>query len=1076
MKKRWIPFLLACIVLIFVVGLRLGTEFEMDRIAGTELNQQMRNTTIAVVNGDAGIMVNGNWYNYAAAIIDTLGDNFIQVSPAMAQSGLAGGIYAAVVTFPSNVSTRILSFNAVGPERVQLEFQINPNLSEQDYLETFIAITELQLAINTTLASTYVSSILRQFHDAQDHVYHIFNNNLADLLALEIITLGDFTAELELEDVPFVPIQPRELDTPFYMDQVRSFAREVSDWYRNSYAMASNQFLWMREGLFRLTDNFSAQEESWVQMMMAWTRYSEFYGMLLDEFYFDVSTHEDELRAWHADIVLWREALDIYQRQIENWHDISQYWHIDAEDWHIEYHEFLRTLNEFKVAMQEHHGLLEQSLRPVMDDLSIWRSHLETYEALLYMQYRNLRLMIEDHNDKIYITNAFLDKLSGWHNDLHNHHTHMSDWYDELISLHDELSFVRDDFGLSQDFFLSGLYDLPDVPEDLPHDGLPQLQSPMPRLTVSTGAALTVSISMIDGAYGTEEVFNLFEIADYLSEMDFYGNKNTLDDVLSDLDNLTSELVDLAEDINDLIYYINDIHVEHITVHFAQFNLALPECHCANNPPPGSAFDSNVFFTTQAAFTVSVIPTAQCEICDFLLSLEQFINELNADVSEITNTLNKTVDDLNSMAATVSEQAEKLYDYAWDLQNDILSLIPEYAGRLIAYNQNLMRYTYVFNEGINILSQWYDDLHVDIDEIYYWYLDVMDFYDGLSDLYELVQESIDDLGVWHAAALDFEDGLNDITLSEMPCIEDLMYIAYLVYGSKPDSVDEIEEVDILTWDEHIEVPPEYDGADIHDVFDVDFPLDFAAIIEVLALYRPPIFADYQVPFSVHEHFMLFAYRPESPLIPPPPRPDDFWDSLAFMHDQLLRFDVDEFLTDDIQRQIERSLIGYEAFLESIRHDINFLFEDNIWLMHDVNMEYNHFLNNLRMNAFRAAASEQESLQYAIETFAALREVTNDNTVQRLGHFASMMPESRAAAGINQGLVNFTVMPFDFVPLTIRDELHTYDPDSNIQLFIQIQNIGIWVVAGILALTLLSFPITYVIHKKRQHGESNNLKT
>ena len=493
MKKRWIPFILACIAAAAILGMRFGAQLEADRQADAQNAQRHLNTTIAVVNGDAGAMVNGGWYNYSAAIINTLGDDFVLVSPAMAQTGFASGAYAAVVTFPSNVSARILSFNAMGPERVELEFQINPNLSEQEYLETFIAITELQLAINTTLASTYVSSILRQFHYAQDHVDGIFQNNLADLFALDIITLGNFTANLELDDVPFVPIQPRELDTPFYMTQVRAFAEEVAGWYLHSYAMASNQFLWMRDGLIRLTDNFPAQEDQWVHMMMAWTRYSEFYGELLDIFFEDVSRHEDELRDWHLETLAWHDALELYQSQVLGWHDISNLWLWDAEDWYMDYTGFLRALQEYAAALDRHHILLDNSLDPVMDDLEAWRGILREYELGMYLQYMAMQAWIEAHDGQANITNTFLRDLRDWYRELRKHHSAMALWYERLNRMHDNLYNVHSDLDGASEIFSGGLERLRAVSVELPPGGFPDVPTlgivPIP----ATGAALVVT-------------------------------------------------------------------------------------------------------------------------------------------------------------------------------------------------------------------------------------------------------------------------------------------------------------------------------------------------------------------------------------------------------------------------------------------------------------------------------------------------------------------------------------------------------------------------------------------------------
>ena len=130
MKKRWIPFILASLVAVFITGIRIGSAAEADLQQDRQSTQARLNTIIAVVNADVGEYINGARYNYSAAIIDNLGDDFILVSPAMAQTGFVNGTYAAIVTFPPEVSSRILSFNAVEPERINLEFQINCTMRE----------------------------------------------------------------------------------------------------------------------------------------------------------------------------------------------------------------------------------------------------------------------------------------------------------------------------------------------------------------------------------------------------------------------------------------------------------------------------------------------------------------------------------------------------------------------------------------------------------------------------------------------------------------------------------------------------------------------------------------------------------------------------------------------------------------------------------------------------------------------------------------------------------------------------------------------------------------------------------
>lgn len=1003
MKKRWIPFIVTCIAVALIIGLRFGAESESYRQVDMHTAQSRLNTTVAVVNGDAGVLVNGGWYNYSAAIIDTLGDDFVLVSPAMAQTGFASGTYAAIVTFPSNVSTKVLSFNAAWPERVQLEFQINPNLSEREYLETFIAITELQMAINTTLASTYVSSILRQFHDAQDHVDGVFQNNLADLLAVELITLGDFTADLDLDDVPFVPIQPRQLDTPFYMDIVRGFAEEVANWYLHSYAMASNQFLWMRTGLISLTENFPAQEDAWLSMLMAWTGYSEFYGELLDIFFEDVSAHETDLRAWHQENVVWNQALEAYQNQILDWQDISISWLWDAEFWHMDYQSFLGSVEDYSELLMAYHASLEASLLPVLGDLTDWKELLQDYERRMFGQFGYILDRTDDLNSQIQDTTTFLQHLLEWHTDLISHTDILEYWRidlthgkSQLNTWHYDLEQVHTMLEDARNIFEHGFDALPYVPAPLPYAQFNALTLPNLTLGITTGPAMYITFANIP---------NVTICVDSVVAGMIGG-------ISVDLSNLTFTNPNPLPCTGHLSFsYIKPMSASGAALS-TSFEAPLSSCLCVN--------------------------------CQINSAIDSFIPNLLMQVESQVQT------EVNTQVAT-----------------QLNSLTPTLQGS-IDYQIDNINYNYVsqLNYDAALLEDWHMDLKDDIIDMTAWLHDTGLFYNDLADFFGTLTTSTYDISDFIYSLTDLAEDIDDIVLPTLPDTSDIQPLEKpnIVNLSIPNNVSPLDVMPIPTWDTSIYSPAQYDGRSIYQVFDVDFPT--VSINNVMGLDLPPAYFDYQIPFPVHEHFMFMAERPQSPLIPPPPRPDDFWDSLNFMHDQLLNFNVDDFLSYDIHLQVERSLQNYEVFLNQIRQDLNFLFEDNIWLMHDVNAEYNRFLSNLRHDAFAAAASEQEALQSTIDSFVTIREESNENTIERLGAFASMMPESRAIAGINQGLVDFAVMPFDFVPITIRDEVTFEHPESMVATYMRFQQIAVWVLGGVLTLTLFSILVAHLFQKRK----------
>ena len=128
MKKRWIALILICGLLSFQVGLMSGSKVETSRQEQARGISKNWSTTVAVVNADAGVLKDGVLQSYSTAIIETLSDNYALVSPNMADVGYSNGSYGAIITFPTDVSQKILSYNSNSPEKVRLDFVINPHL------------------------------------------------------------------------------------------------------------------------------------------------------------------------------------------------------------------------------------------------------------------------------------------------------------------------------------------------------------------------------------------------------------------------------------------------------------------------------------------------------------------------------------------------------------------------------------------------------------------------------------------------------------------------------------------------------------------------------------------------------------------------------------------------------------------------------------------------------------------------------------------------------------------------------------------------------------------------------------
>ena len=460
MKKRWFPFIVMCLVLGFLFGLQNGSAAEADRLQTRQEIQIFTQTAIAVVNADAGVTIDGEKKNYSAAIIEELGDEYTHVGIAVANKGFDDGAYGAVVVFPSDVSAKIWSFNSRQPEKVQLEFRVNPNLSEKDYIEIYTKILELQLSINTTLAYTYVSSIYQQFQLAQDQVDGIFKNDQSDLSALDIVMLKDFTGSLDLDELPDIPLETIPADTSSYFLSVTGFANDVSSRYLDSYGVASGRYLGMREGLFSLTDNFPQQEDDWVNDLSDWTTISVEYGELLEEYTAAVAEHEDELVAWYLQNVEWNEALREYQSDVLAWHESMREWFGDAGTWYETYQQYLDDAVKYMDTVADYHTMLVDRVDPILTDLRAWKELLEAYMQDLFDIFVDITQSCADYNSQADLANDLLEDLGDWYKELAVYYVDLVKWKVELEGWQTDLSVWQVDLSDKQTDLQTAVYDL----------------------------------------------------------------------------------------------------------------------------------------------------------------------------------------------------------------------------------------------------------------------------------------------------------------------------------------------------------------------------------------------------------------------------------------------------------------------------------------------------------------------------------------------------------------------------------------------------------------------------------------
>lgn len=404
-------------VIIFGMGIWLGQSINSEQQEENLSRSVIAPSQIAVVNADVGALIDDTRINYSAAIVETLGDGFVLVSPAMAQNGLLSGSYSAIVTFPSHVSERIISYNTGYPEQIQLDFLVNPNLSETDYIETYIAILDLQMAINTTLSQTYVTSIIDQFHNAQDQINTVFYNNQTNMEALEVVQLEDFTPSLQLDYLPEIILEPVEADTSHHLQSAEDFATRVSYLYLGSYGEASRDFMEMRAGLVQLVDDFEANKSNWHNDIDLWISSMQDYSGLLDEYSEKLERYKECLISW------WSDETSVWISEFEQFQGDLMQWHKDLDDWFVLAVELHEKTREFRDNIQETRLEAEKRFDEVLGDLTNWRDDLEEWGDNISAGgfIINHALQHPQSGDYIDDEEGYYEAIIAWEEILNNH-------------------------------------------------------------------------------------------------------------------------------------------------------------------------------------------------------------------------------------------------------------------------------------------------------------------------------------------------------------------------------------------------------------------------------------------------------------------------------------------------------------------------------------------------------------------------------------------------------------------------------------------------------------------------------
>ena len=218
--KKIISFVLLVISVFMVgfLGLKVAKKVENNVLKSKAVKVS---SNIAIVNQDTGIEQGDKYINYSEKIIENLDNKYIVTSREVAKKGLKNGEFSALIVFPGKFSDNVTSINNENPEKVQFYFELSPKLGNVEKAETKERITKLERETNDKISYIYVANILNEFHDSQDKVVDVLENNNEEVKKILSINDNDLVKSIDLRDFEKlkIDINTLNLDEDFNKSQ-----------------------------------------------------------------------------------------------------------------------------------------------------------------------------------------------------------------------------------------------------------------------------------------------------------------------------------------------------------------------------------------------------------------------------------------------------------------------------------------------------------------------------------------------------------------------------------------------------------------------------------------------------------------------------------------------------------------------------------------------------------------------------------------------------------------------------------------------------------------------------------------
>lgn len=224
-------------------------------ITGCSLSEDntYESESIAVVNLDEGILVNGQRIYYAEDVIQFPSAMFQYTSLDNARAGLESGRYGAYLIIPAQFSLSIESLNSE-PQVAELEYVLNTNYSEETQYKLLYSIQNLSVNLNNSLTYMYLSNVLEAFHTAQDGAVTVMENDLLDKQAINEISALDLVNIIAIPQLEGFQYEVEPMDITPYIEENSELLNAIDEQYTTYIETTETQLSERQEEGVHLTD------------------------------------------------------------------------------------------------------------------------------------------------------------------------------------------------------------------------------------------------------------------------------------------------------------------------------------------------------------------------------------------------------------------------------------------------------------------------------------------------------------------------------------------------------------------------------------------------------------------------------------------------------------------------------------------------------------------------------------------------------------------------------------------------------------------------------------------------------